>query len=132
VNSYVMGSKVCLVPHNASEHTHTTIPHKLFQYMICGKPVLVSDCRPLARVVRRSGSGRIFTADDSDSFAEELVWMYHHENQVEQMGQNGRIAALGEFSWQHDARRLVGMYKDLDAHGGPRTRRASPRSESGP
>lgn len=113
VASYVLASDVCLVPHNNSEHTQTTIPHKLFQYMICGKPVLVSDCRPLSRVVSQVRCGRIFKADSSESLAEELMWMYRHPGELEKMGRNGQSAALGEFSWRHDAKRLVNMYTDI-------------------
>ncbi|MBN1837083.1 MAG: glycosyltransferase, partial [Spirochaetales bacterium] len=80
-----------------------------------------------ARVVARAGSGRIFAANDSESLAEELVWMYQHENDVEQMGRNGRIAALGEFSWRHDARRLLDMYSDMDSRFG----RVAPPADSG-
>jgi glycosyltransferase involved in cell wall biosynthesis len=114
ISSYVLASDVCLVPHNDTEHTQTTIPHKLFQYMICGKPVLVSDCRPLARVVSRADCGRIFKADSSQNLAEELIWMHDHPDELKQMGQNGRDAALGEFSWQHDAQRLVNMYAEIE------------------
>ena len=59
VNQYIKHSKVCLVPHNDFEHTQTTIPHKLFQYMMMGKPVIVSDCKPLKRVVNETESGLV-------------------------------------------------------------------------
>jgi glycosyltransferase involved in cell wall biosynthesis len=114
VSSYIVASDVCLVPHNDTEHTQTTIPHKLFQYMICGKPVLVSNCRPLARVVSQAESGRIFQADSSESLAKELIWMHDHPDELKKMGQNGRRSALGEFSWRHDASRLVNMYTDIN------------------
>jgi glycosyltransferase involved in cell wall biosynthesis len=113
VSGFVLASDVCLVPHNDTEHTQTTIPHKLFQYMICGKPVLVSDCRPLARIVSQAESGRIFKADSSESLAKELIWMHDHPVELKKMGQNGRRAALGEFSWRHDASRLVNMYIEI-------------------
>ena len=118
VNSYVMASDVCLVPHNDFEHTQTTIPHKLFQYMICAKPVLVSDCRPLARVVDAAGAGRVFTAGSPESFAREMIWMAEHPEACAAMGRRGREAALTTFSWKRDALRLQSMYAALagDAH----------------
>ena len=33
---------VCCVPHHSNPHTDNTIPHKLFQYMIAKRPILVS------------------------------------------------------------------------------------------
>lgn len=115
VNSYVMASDACLVPHNDSEHTQTTIPHKLFQYMICGKPVIVSDCKPLARVVRECEAGLVFTAGDSASLSDRLVELRNGADDAVRYGQSGRASALGKFAWRHDARRLVELYQGLGA-----------------
>ncbi len=67
VSAYILASKVCLVPHDNVEHTQTTVPHKLFQYMICKRPVLVSNCKPLERIVTETKSGMIFAAGDPEA-----------------------------------------------------------------
>lgn len=114
INSYIFSSRVCLVPHNDFEHTQTTVPHKLFQYMICSKPVLVSNCRPLARIVNETQSGLVFEADNSNDLANKLIKLYQEPEQASIMGQNGWHAALGSYAWRHDAKRLIQMYKELD------------------
>jgi len=53
--SYIEASAVCLVPHARNPHTDTTIPNKIFQYMMRGRPVIVSDCPPLARIAGDTG-----------------------------------------------------------------------------
>ncbi|MBN1956151.1 MAG: glycosyltransferase family 4 protein [Anaerolineae bacterium] len=113
VNSFVAASAVCLVPHNDCEHTQTTIPHKLFQAMLAGKPVVVSDVRPLRRVVEESASGVVFAAGRPESLARALVRLYRDPALAQQLGQNGRQAASGPYAWRHDARRLVEMYRGL-------------------
>lgn len=113
VNSYVMASDVCLVPHNDFEHTQTTIPHKLFQYMICGKPVLVSDCKPLKRIMEQAKGGAIFRANDEKHLAMTLVQMSRNPQELIQMGLNGQRAALGPFSWKIDADRLTRLYSSF-------------------
>jgi glycosyltransferase involved in cell wall biosynthesis len=113
VNSYILASKVCLVPHNDFEHTQTTVPHKLFQYMICARPVLVSNCRPLKRIAEETQSGCVFKANDSQDLGRQLVYMYNHPEELVQMGLNGQRAALGKYAWRHDAQRLVEMYDEL-------------------
>jgi glycosyltransferase involved in cell wall biosynthesis len=115
VTGYIEASDLCLVPHEDFEHTQTTIPHKLFQYMISEKPVLVSDCRPLARVVRAAGAGRVFQAGNSASFASEVIWMARHPAELSAFGARGRDAALTTFSWAHDASALTSLYTGLDA-----------------
>ena len=49
-----------LVPHRKHAHTDATIPHKLFQYMLASRPVIVSNCRPLARIIEETGAGLVF------------------------------------------------------------------------
>lgn len=113
VNSYVLASKVCLVPHNDFEHTHTTVPHKLFQYMICSKPVLVSSCKPLKRIVEDAKAGIVFRANDPRDLANKFIYMYENSHALKDMGLNGREAALGKYAWRHDAKRLIDFYVDL-------------------
>lgn len=118
VNSYVLASDVCLVPHRDFEHTQTTVPHKLFQYMICSKPVLVSSCRPLARIVEETGAGRVFRADAPNSMAQELIWMHQHPTECKLMGNLGNKAALGPYAWREDAKRLIHLYAALQGSPG--------------
>ena len=114
VNSYIAASKVCLVPHNNFEHTNTTVPHKLFQYMIMEKPVVVSSCEPLKRIVSNTESGLVFEANNSENLADCLINLYEDGDKIaEKYGKNGHQAALGKYSWKNDSKRLVTMYKDL-------------------
>jgi len=110
---YILASKACLVPHNDFEHTQTTVPHKLFQYMMCGRPVVVSDCRPLKRIVETSKAGLVFRANDPGDFAAALVRLAKDDGLRDRCGKNGKRAALSEFSWKHDAGRLVAMYQAI-------------------
>lgn len=113
VNSFLTASAVCLVPHNDCEHTQTTVPHKLFQAMLAGKPVVVSDVRPLRRIVEESQAGLVFEAGNPASLAQALVRLYRNPELAEQLGRNGAQAASGPYAWHHDARRLVEMYRSL-------------------
>jgi len=113
IKGYILASKVCLVPHNNFEHTQTTVPHKLFQYMICGRPVIVSDCRPLSRIVKETKSGLVFKAGNSKDLAMQLVKLYNEPQILNKMGTEGRSSALGPYAWRHDSKRLTDMYSDL-------------------
>lgn len=110
---YDLISKACLVPHNDFEHTQTTVPHKLFQYMICQRPVVVSDCRPLKRIVEAAAAGVIFRANDPNDFADAVIRLAKDDALCDRYGASGKRAALGEFAWKHDGARLVAMYKAI-------------------
>ncbi|BCS89208.1 glycosyltransferase family 4 protein [Pseudodesulfovibrio sediminis] len=114
VNSYIHASRVCLVPHNDFEHTHTTVPHKLFQYMICKRPILASDCRPLKRILEETNSGYLFKANNAADFAAQLAHIHSHEEEAMHKAENGFAAATGPYAWKHDATRLVETYAALE------------------
>ncbi len=109
----VLSSQVGLVPHNDFEHTQTTVPHKLFQYMLCGRPVVVSDCRPLKRIVTEAEAGLVFRANDSHDCARAIIQLAGDDEACRQYGDNGRKAAKTTFAWKNDASRLVNMYREM-------------------
>ena len=115
VNGYIAACRVGLVPHEAFEHTQTTVPHKLFQYMIMGKPVVVSDCAPLKRIVEETQTGMVFHAGSSEDLALCLARLYKEKDIAAGYGRNGRRATVGgPYSWAHDADRLIEMYRSLE------------------
>jgi len=113
VFSYIKLSKVCLVPHNDFEHTQTTIPHKLFQYMIMGKPVLVSDCKPLKRVVNDTGAGLVFKANDSMDLSKKMIELFSNSEKTKLMSKNGLAATSNKYSWKNDKKVMLDIYKTL-------------------
>src|SRR5208337_662520 len=48
---YIKKSTVCLIPHLKSEHTDTTVPNKLLDYMALGKSIVASDCLPMKQII---------------------------------------------------------------------------------
>lgn len=114
VNSYIHASSVCLVPHNDFEHTQTTVPHKLFQYMLCKKTVLVSNCKPLERIIQETDGGYVFQANDHKDLAAKLVHIHNNPDEAISKGINAQKAATGKYSWDVDSRNLIQMYTDLE------------------
>ena len=114
VNSFVLASDICLVPHEDFEHTQTTIPHKLFQYMICERPVLVSDCRPLKRIIGSDNAGYVFKAGNAEDFADKCIDMYNNPEEVKIRVANAKRIVNGEYSWNNDSRTLLDIYIELD------------------
>jgi glycosyltransferase involved in cell wall biosynthesis len=114
IPAYVGLSDVCLVPHLSNPQRETTIPHKLFQYMGLGKPVVVSSCRPLKRIVEETGSGLIFEAGNSKALAETIVSLKEQERRW-QLGSRGKEAVLKKYNWRKEADKLLGLYEGLSS-----------------
>jgi len=112
VFSYQSLANICIVPHNSNEHTDNTIPHKLYQYMMVGKPILVSSCPPLARVVKEAKSGLIFRAGDDKDFADKILEIYNDKTLQKQFSENGlKYTFELKHTWQEESKKLINLYK---------------------
>jgi glycosyltransferase involved in cell wall biosynthesis len=112
VPDYIAASDVCAVPHAATPHTETTVPHKLFQYMAMGIPVIATDVAPLARIVTRTESGRVAPAGDGAAMGVALADLADPD-QARECGKNGRRAVERRYNWAHDGARLRAIYDEL-------------------
>jgi glycosyltransferase involved in cell wall biosynthesis len=122
--SYIEASDLCIVPHQRNPHTDTTIPHKIFQYMLLGKPVIVSDCPPLERVIEDAGAGVVFRHDDPDDFAERVIELWADPSLRGRIAASGREAFFDRWNWEATSGPLVRLYEDLAAGRRPNAGRA--------
>lgn len=114
VLTYQTLADICIVPHNSNEHTNNTIPHKLFQYMMVGKPMLVSSCAPLARVTKEANAGLVFEACDSKDFAQQIIKMYTDRDMMKKFGENGKAYTfIQNNNWQEESKKLIAFYEKM-------------------
>jgi len=112
VPALMRAADVGLVPHVRNEQTDNTIPHKLFQYMMMGLPLVVSSARPLARIVGDNDTGEVFEAGSSQAFAESVMRLYRDKARYDHCSRRGVEVTLdGELNWPSEGRRLAAMYE---------------------
>lgn len=117
---YVREANLALVPHRRSGHTDATVPHKLFQYMALGRPVLVSDCLPLQRIVDGAGSGKVFASGDAADFARQALALGDHRTALI-AGGAGRRAVLERWNLEAESPGLIGLYDRLSTSWSPKS-----------
>ncbi len=109
--SYMCLADVNVIPHQSNGHTDHTIPHKLFQGMMTGKPMLVSSSAPLKRIVESSQSGLVFEANNPEDFANKVTTLYENKNLRDQLARNGIRATLeGDLNWETTQHSLINLY----------------------
>lgn len=112
--SYMKYAEVNLIPHNRNGHTDHTIPHKLYQGMLTGKPVVVSSAPPLERLVNEHNSGLVFEAGNPEDFAKKIASLYTNPALYQQLGANGYHATFHETAnWESTGKVLVKAYSLL-------------------
>lgn len=112
--AYMHLASVNVIPHQSNGHTDNTVPHKLFQGMMAGRPLLVSSSAPLKRIVDQYRSGLVFTAGDDRDFAKKANALYDNPALAKELGANGVKATVkGELNWENTQVALVNLYKSI-------------------
>ena len=99
-------SDIGVVPHHVTDHSNSTIPNKLFDYMSRGKPVIVSNAKPMERIVSEEQCGIVFSDQDSQDLARAVVTLQRDSIRIA-MGQRGRDAVARTYNWAVDEKRLL-------------------------
>lgn len=111
--AFIMRSDACIIPHRKSAHTDSTIPHKLFQYMYFGKPVISSNCTPIQRILEDTNSGLIYVHDKAADLARVIDKLASDSNLYRDLSLNGKPAVKAKYNWNVDAAELNGTYNSL-------------------
>lgn len=112
--SYMRFTDANIIPHKSNLHTDNTVPHKLFQAMMVGKPIIVSSCAPLKRIVNLTHSGIVFEADNAQSLAEKIKALYTDKEMQKQLGEDGiKATHYGNWNWEYEQKKLIGLYSSI-------------------
>jgi glycosyltransferase involved in cell wall biosynthesis len=114
VQTIMARSHAGLIPHYATAAWNATIPNKLFDYMLLGLPVIVSDAAPTARIVSRAECGEVFHDRDVVDLARCIVALTAPEVR-EQQGRRGQEAIYKQYNWATDAATLLHTIEAIGA-----------------
>lgn len=81
---------------NAAENTT-----KLFEYMLCSVPVIVSDFAGLKSIVMESGSGLCVDPDEPRAVAEAIEVLRRDPESALRMGRRGHEAVISSYCWEN-------------------------------
>lgn len=111
MQTYFGKSDYCLIPHVKNDHTDSTIPHKIFQYMYAGKPMLVSNCDPIERIVNKTKSGIVYKFDSPVDFAKKLKELIESDwySSKEFVTENKKVI-LDKYNWVAESEKLLEIY----------------------
>lgn len=114
VVNIMRNSSVNIIPHISNEHTESAVPHKFYQILLSGKPLLVSDCAPMKRLVKQFEIGTFFESENPTSFANSIVKIHANYDSAMQKAKKGSHESLnGELNWEFTSKNLVHLYDNL-------------------
>jgi glycosyltransferase involved in cell wall biosynthesis len=95
------------------ENHRLALPHKLFDCMLAGLPVIAPGfATEVAAVLREADCGLLVDTADPAAIA-AAIYALRDPARRARLGARGRAAALGRFGWRAEAARLVRLYQRL-------------------
>ena len=89
-------------------------PNKLFEAMMCGKPIIVSDESAMANIVRQEKCGVVVPYGDVPALTDALKRCKEAPQLRTELGNNGRKAYEERYSWAIMEERLLSGYRSLN------------------
>jgi glycosyltransferase involved in cell wall biosynthesis len=86
---------------------------KLFEYMIAGLCVLISDFPKLVKLVSEIGCGISVDPTDPKKIAGAIEFLYNNADLRKRMGLNGRKAVLEKYNWEIESKKLMKIYEKV-------------------
>jgi glycosyltransferase involved in cell wall biosynthesis len=92
------------------------MPHKLTDYMAFGLPAIAPNFAiEVAEIVAAAQCGILVDTADPQAIAQALDRLSEDSASRQRLGRNGQQAMLNEFNWEHEAERLIQVYRRLQA-----------------
>ena len=114
VPTRIKKANIGIVPHRVNQFTNTTIPNKLFDYMAFGIPVLVTEMKPVKRVVEKEKCGIVISVGSSyQEIADIIIELKNSPKQLALMGEKGRNAILKKYNWEIEFKKAFDILEKM-------------------
>lgn len=88
-------------------------PNKLFEAMMCKKPIIVNKDTNIANIVEREKCGLVIPYGDEEAIKKAILSLKSNPQLSNQLGENGRKAYENKYNWKNMEKRLLDSYEKL-------------------
>ncbi|MFH1009482.1 MAG: glycosyltransferase family 4 protein [Candidatus Latescibacterota bacterium] len=88
------------------------IPNKLFEYLMAGLPVIMSDFPEIGKVVREAQAGLLVDPTHPEQIADALKKLLSDEDLRRHYSEHGLKAAQERYNWDRESSKLEGVYRE--------------------
>lgn len=111
--SYVCSADIGIAPiMNVNLSKYYCLPNKLFEYLMAGLPVAVSDFPEMAKVVKEYEVGEVFNPDDSKDIARAINEILKNKTKYNLMKDNIK-KVVKVYNWENESTKLTEVYEAL-------------------
>ena len=110
VARYINAMDVCVAPFLASRGE--TSPLKLFDYLACGKPVVVSAIPSVEEWIEESKGMLAIPPEDPEVLAGAIIELLADRRRQRRLGEEGRAFVVAEHSWGRIAQKVAALCQE--------------------
>ncbi len=96
---------VGIIPYLPNDFNNYTLHNKVFDFLACGKPVILSATIPFSRLNSEINAGITADCTKPENIARAIIEIRHAD--LQSFSENGLKAAESKYNWKHDASELI-------------------------
>ena len=106
--SYLHITDICIAPFHKNPQHESGVANKIYEYMLGGKPLIVSDCQPQQKLVEKNNCGLVFR--NMTEFRDAIIKLLNDRELRSTLGKNGMDAILREHNMAKVKENLISLY----------------------
>ncbi len=109
LKNYLEVIDFALAPFWVNPQIESGISNKVFQYLYFRRPVIVSNAKPMANLIKTGQCGLVFK--DQEELKKSIKFMVDHPDEVKKMGENGHRTILEKYNPEIFESRLLEVWR---------------------
>lgn len=109
---YTMSADLGISPiQNTCLSYYYSAPNKLFEYLMAGLPVAVSNFPDIQKIVEKAGVGVSFDPEDVEDLARVINKILNDEEKYNRMRENALRVARESYNWEKESQKMMKIYE---------------------
>lgn len=110
VPATLMAADATIIPNTYVSEAYNSLPNKLFEAMMAGRPFVCHDIPEMAKIVRAENCGLVMPDEQPATVATVLNRLLTEPGLAAELGTNGRRAATETYNWDAQAAQIKSLY----------------------
>jgi len=111
---YINAADVCVAPFiSLSRRKNPGSPLKVYEYLACGKQIVVSNVGSVGALIRNGKIGILVEPENPESLAQGIIDGLLHVRNEDGYGEARRALILKQYNWNQTAKNLVGEMRGV-------------------
>lgn len=110
VFEYLNMAKIGIIPLPPYEKFMKNIPLKMFEFMGCGLPIVLSDLPPSRQFIEGKDCAIAVDPENIDEYAKAIKLLLNDPQMAEKMGENGKRLIFEKYNWDNEQEKLLTLY----------------------